>query len=370
MGAVVLAALALPGVWSQAHAETAPEEGVIGLKFLHYQDSQPGLQRVRVDAPSIYVLAPLSPRWSLEGAGVIDVVSGATPRWHSSVSSASVMHERRLAGDIKITHYGERSSLALGISRSTEHDYHSNAASFDASRSSEDNNTTLNFGLGLSRDSINPANHLVTTQRKQTQQLLLGVTQAWSAQDLLQFNLSLSHGTGYYNDAYKALDQRPDFHNESALLARWNHQFAFDSTLRTSYRWYRDSYGIRAHTLQAEWVQPLGVSYTLTPMLRYYTQSAASFYRGPVYDPVLGAPYPSGFDAAQPPHNISLDPRLSAFGSFTLGLKVDYRIDRLWSADAKVEVSSQRGNWCLGAGSAGLAPLNSTVLMLGVSRKF
>ena len=62
MGAVVLAALALPGVWSQAHAETAPEEGVIGLKFLHYQDSQPGLQRVRVDAPSIYVLAPLSPR--------------------------------------------------------------------------------------------------------------------------------------------------------------------------------------------------------------------------------------------------------------------------------------------------------------------
>src|ERR1035437_2844157 len=141
MGAVVLAALALPGVWHDAHAETAPEDGVIALKFLHYQDSQPGLQRVAVEAPSIYVLLPLSPHWSAEGSGVIDSVSGATPRWHTAISSASKMHEKRVAGDVKVTHYGERSSMALGVSRSTEHDYRSNGASFDASLSSEDNNT-------------------------------------------------------------------------------------------------------------------------------------------------------------------------------------------------------------------------------------
>ena len=370
MGAVVLAALALPGVWHQAQAETVPEDGVIALKFLHYQDSQAGLQRIAVEAPAIYVLLPLTPHWSVEGSGVIDSVSGATPRWHTAISSASVMHEKRVAGDVKVTHYGERSSMALGVSRSTEHDYRSNGASFDVSRSSEDNNTTLNLGLGLASDTINPANHLVSHQHKHTEQMLLGATQAWSAQDLLQLNLSFSRGTGYFNDAYKLLDQRPDFHNETAVLARWNHQFAFDATLRTSYRWYHDSYGINAHTLQAEWVQPVNGRVTLTPVLRYTTQNAASFYVGPVYDTVLGAPYPPGYSLAHPPRYISLDQRLSAFGSLTVGLKADYHIDRLWTTDAKLEFSSQRGNWCLGAGSTGLAPLNSTVLMLGLSRSF
>lgn len=37
-GAVVAASLALPGVFHAAHAESAPESGIVGIKFLHYQD--------------------------------------------------------------------------------------------------------------------------------------------------------------------------------------------------------------------------------------------------------------------------------------------------------------------------------------------
>jgi hypothetical protein len=44
---VVLAAMALPGVWATtAHAENAPEKGLIGLKYLRYQDEQTGLKRI------------------------------------------------------------------------------------------------------------------------------------------------------------------------------------------------------------------------------------------------------------------------------------------------------------------------------------
>ena len=43
-GAITLAALALPGVMvPAAHAENAPDEGVVTVKLQAYKDSQPGL---------------------------------------------------------------------------------------------------------------------------------------------------------------------------------------------------------------------------------------------------------------------------------------------------------------------------------------
>ena len=169
-GAIVLAALALPGVWlAPAHAQ-APEKGVIAIKHLHYQDSQPGLKRITVNAPSVYVLAPIGSAWAVEGSLVVDSVSGATPRWQSAVSSASVQKEQRTAGDVKITRYFDRSSYAVGVSHSTENDYTSTALSLNGSWSTADNNTTWNIGVASSDDVIKPTSGAVNnppgTQRK------------------------------------------------------------------------------------------------------------------------------------------------------------------------------------------------------------
>ena len=120
---VVLAAIAMPGVWQQAQAEAAPETGLMAVKYLHYEDSQPGLKRIKVDSPSAYLLLPLSSQWAVEGSAVFDSVSGASPRYHTAVSSASVMHDERKAGDVKLTRYGQRSAVSVGLSRSNEHDY-------------------------------------------------------------------------------------------------------------------------------------------------------------------------------------------------------------------------------------------------------
>ena len=62
----------------------------------------------------------------------------------------------------------------------------------------------------------------------------------------------------------------------------------------------------------------------------------------------------------------SPDQRLSAFGAVTVGLKLDYRIDRDWSVNAALDRYEQRSNWALSSGSSGLAPLHANVLQLGV----
>ncbi|KQU64435.1 MULTISPECIES: DUF3570 domain-containing protein [unclassified Rhizobacter] len=370
LGSLVLAALALPGV---AHAESAPEQGLVGLRFLNYQDSQPGWKRITVNSPSFLLVTPLGTGWGLEATATVDHVSGATPRYHSNVSGASTMDDERKAGDVKVTRYFQRASLSLGGAYSTEHDYLSRAFSLAGTWSSDDNNTTWNAGFGHAGDKIDPTDGgydgNVADERKRTNDFIVGVTQAVTGDDLVQANLTHSRSTGYLDDPYKALDRRPSERRQTALLLRWNHHFAGDgSTLRSSYRAYNDSWQVKASTLQLEWVKPVGGGVSLTPLLRYYTQSAASFYADPVYDTTLGEPFPVGWDANA---THSLDQRLSAFGAFTLGLKLQWAVDALWTVDLKGEAYQQRGEWRAGGeGSKGLEPFKARMLQVGISRKF
>ena len=372
VGAVVLSALALPGVClSPAHAQSKAEDGVVAFKYLYYQDSQPGLKRVRVSAPSIYIATPVGPDWSVEAAIVTDSVSGATPRWQSSISSASVMREFRRAGDVTVTRYFERSSYSLGYSYSGEHDYVSNTVSVRGSWASDDNNTTLSAGVGASKDRINPTDGGllgVSNERRRVAEFMVGVTQAVSSDDLAQINLVYTRGSGYYSDPYKTLDFRPSERRQLAVLARWNHFLDGDgSTLRGSYRFYRDSFGVTAGTLQGEWVKPVTQSLTLTPLLRLYSQSSASFYVD-ARDDAAGFPI---FPDLLPGQLNSGDHRLSAFGAISLGLSAEYKVSNVWTISAGVEGYEQRTSWRVGGqGSLGLDPFRAVFVQVGASHKF
>lgn len=363
--ALLTAALCLP-LAPLAQAESQPERGSITLKYLDYKDSQPGWNRIWVHAPSVAVLAPVGENWSVAGSLVSDVLSGASPAYHAEPNPFKI-HEHRKAGDFTVTRYLPRGTFALGASYSTESDYVSRGITAQGSFASEDKNTTFSGGLGLTSDQINPNNKVVVNERKNITDLMVGVTQVLSPNDIAQLNLTYVHGTGYYSDPYKLLDNRPRNRNQTAMLLRWNHHLdSTDGTTRLSYRYYTDTYHVKAHTLTAEYVQPLASGWTLTPLLRFHTQGAASFYveaDGSGY-PVLPPDYAPG-------RIVSEDQRLSAFGAFTYGLKVAKQLDKDWSMDVKVEQYQQNGSWrVFGTGSKNMLPFDARMIQLGVSRLF
>jgi hypothetical protein len=364
LGGVVAAALALPGV---AAAEAAPEQTLLGFKYLYYKDYQPGLDRITVNSPSLYLLTPLGSNWSLEGSMVVDSLSGATPRWHSSISSASRMEDERTAGDLRITRYFRRAAIDFGLAYSTEDDYESRALSANVRLSTDDNNTTLTLGTGYTDDTIkpNPGSSVGRDESKRINDLIIGVTQVASPNDLVQVNLTYAHGRGFYSDPYKFLDNRPQERNQTALLIRWNHYLdGTGGTLRSSYRFYDDSFDVTASTFGLEWAQPIG-AVVVTPNLRYTTQSAASFY----VDPIPGSDIPP-LVSSDPPY-YSADHRLSAFGAYTIGLKVAVPIGRSWIVDAKADYYEQRGEWRIGGeGSPGLAPFKAQFYQVGLYYRF
>ncbi len=375
VGASLLAAaLLLPGLATATEPGTAGEQpvgdGLVAWRWLSYRDRQPGFDRIHVESPSLQLALPLSGRWSIDATATQDVVSGASPRWHSAVSGASRLSDRRSAFDARLTHSGSRWTSSVGLASSDEHDFESRALSAEWRLTTEDRNSTGSLGVGWVQDRIGSVDHPELDRRRRTASLSFGWTQVMSRVDLAQATLTLADGRGFYSDPYKALDSRPEARRQQALLLRWNHRFdTLDATLRTSWRSYRESFGVRAHTLTAEWVAPLAGSLTLTPSLRLHSQRAASFYFDPVYS-YIGAPYPPGW-LETPPRWLSADARLSGFGAVTLGLKLGVEWSSRWSGDLKLEQYEQRGGWRVGAtGSPGLAPLRARFVQAGLVRRF
>jgi hypothetical protein len=392
LGATLLAAaLVLPSVQS-AYADAPPERGAVSMKYLNYQDSQStdtpataGLltrDRIGVNALSFMGTLPVAGEWSIGVSFMEDSVTGASPAYHSSGFPASkskvisgASGELRHAFDLQLTRYFPQGSVTAGTSYSSESDYVSRNCSLQGSLSSEDKNTTVTVGGSFNDDTINlnkpnvvASKQQPADEKKQVIAGLFGVTKVLTKQDIVQLNLGYTDGSGYYTDPYKDPDNRPRDRNSVTVLGRWNHHFdGTDGTVRLSYRYYSDTFGIRAHTLGAEYVQPLQHGWTLTPIFRFYTQSEADFYVA-VADEQL-----NGDGTPKPPLNViyyTEDERLSAFGAVTYGLKVSKQLSADWSADLKFEKYEQRDEWSLiGSGDSGLATFHARSIQLGLSRK-
>ncbi|NDP58663.1 MAG: DUF3570 domain-containing protein [Oxalobacteraceae bacterium] len=379
---VLLAALMLPGlaalaalVPATATAESAPEKSTIAIQYGTYEDRQPGFDRVTVHAPQVYVQVPVANDWAIAGSWVGDSVSGASPRWHTERSSASRMSDYRKAGDIKVTRYLPRAALSASLAYSDEHDYTSRALGLEARWSGDDNNRTWIVGYGRALDKIDNTGSGINTaidQHRRTHELMAGVTQVLTPTDIVQLNLTRSMGTGYYNDPYKTFDQRPDHRDAWIAVLRWNHYLGqADAALRSNYRYYTDTFGIRSHTVGIEWAQPLG-RWTITPGVRYTTQRAASFYLDPVLD--AQGRYDTGAtlaSAAGITGNKSFDTRLGSFGAATLSAKVGYAIAPETVISIKFEQYQQRSGLRLGgSGSPDIAPLHARFLQVGLTHQF
>ncbi len=351
-----------------AQADTPPERGVVAFKYLDYQDKQPGIDRISVNAPSLMFAVPVNEQWLFSGTHTVDTVSGASPRYHSEATSMTRMEDKRRGNDLRITRYFPQGSLTVGASHSRESDYLSRSLFVQGSVSTEDKNSTLNFGLAGTRDVINPSNQIVVDEHKSINELMLGVTQVVSQRDIVQLNYTRSQGRGYFSDPYKFFDNRPRNKNADIVLLRWNHHIeATDASLRLAYRRYLDSFGIRSHTLSSEYVQPLAAGWTVSPFVRLYTQSAASFYYGPV-----SAPEPTIPDGFMPgAMYLSEDQRLSSYGARALGFKLAKWLGPDVLVDFRYEHYRQRSEWAWGyGGSSGIAPLSAQVFQFGLSYFF
>lgn len=83
--------------------------------------------------------------------------------------------------------------------------------------------------------------------------------------------------------------------------------------IRSYYRFYHDNFGINGHTFQLETPVKINPRLTVSPLLRFYTQTAAKYFRPYKEHDVNAAFYTSDYD-------------LSAFNSYKAGISVRYAL--------------------------------------------
>ncbi|MBX7144235.1 MAG: DUF3570 domain-containing protein [Oligoflexia bacterium] len=364
LASLLCAALALPGMEFGGAAQAQPQnEGVIArIKYQDYREYQNGgTHRMHIMAPSVMLSGPLSERTEFEFSSTVDVMSGASPFYHNTLTGASELgvSDKRRAVDLKVTHYFERFSIGVGGAISTEDDYFSRSPLVEARVWTPDKLTTLAAGFSFSNDRISSTNNPDLDERRRTNNMFLGVTQVLDQNSVLQSNLALSRSHGYLSDPYKPADRRPEQRNMFAWLTRYNRFFpASEGALHFDYRYTRDNWSLQSHMVEVAWFQPLGEHWLLRPGLRYYSQSSADFYANEFP--------PSDFEA-----DYSADQRLGNFGSISPSVKLVREFGSGVSVDLKFEYMLQRPNLKLGsAHDSQIDPFHAAVISLGLVKRF
>lgn len=122
---------------------------------------------------------------------------------------------------------------------------------------------------------------------------------------------------------YRAKEKRPDERKALGVSGKIVSKVLPKLTLHGGYRLYKDDWGILSHTLSTTAYINITKHITLAPLLRYYTQSKAVFYKK--------------HDASNFTFNensyASNDERLGSYHTFTYGLGVIGKISKNFSAN-------------------------------------
>jgi len=115
---------------------------------------------------------------------------------------------------------------------------------------------------------------------------------------------------------------------------------ALDASVHFNYRYYKDSWKIRSHTFELDWYQSLPFGMTVTPSVRYYSQSSAEFF----------APY---FLAPRADGHYSSDYRLSSYGKLSSGLSISKQFSKGVRLDTGFEYYIHKGSLKMGGDGVG-----------------
>lgn len=282
--------------------------------------------------------------------------NSASSTWHSLTNSPNYrnnkvpltqMHDHRNAFSIQLPVTFGRHEITPSFSYSAESDYISFAGALNYSLSLNDKNTTLNAGWAHNGDTVR--DDRFNWQAKMTDDVFLGLVQLFGPKAYLTVNASLDFEHGYLADPYRGVmllnelqnnpndpalspEVRPRHRNSQILYASWT-QFVtpLNGSFEFSYRFFHDSYGIIANTAELDWHQKIGKNLVISPMCRYYVQSAADFY------------YILVPNANAQPSFYSSDYRLSELESVGVGVTVSWRVYKHLSLDASYMRYVMRG---------------------------
>lgn len=274
---------------------------------------------VTADGPALLVRKSLADKVSLSGSYYVDAVSNASI---DVVTTASPFKEKRTSYDLGVDFAHRDSLMSLSVYRSKEPDYTSDAFSLDVSHEFFGNMTTIALGYTRGLDEVFKKNEVSFSDYAKHWQYRLGLTQVLTPSMLASANLEVVSDDGYLGNPYRAArvfgatvpERNPRTRTSRALKLRVIGELGDRNAARAEYRYFWDTWAIKAHTLEAGYSRYVGSDWLADGFTRFYKQNDALFYSD---------------NATSETTYISRNRQLSAFRSFGLGGKLSYTAKRV-----------------------------------------
>jgi hypothetical protein len=239
---------------------------------------------VTANGPALLVRKSIDDAFSLSASYYVDAVSNASI---DVVTTASPYHERRTERAAGLDYVYRDALISVAASNSKEPDYTANSASLDVSQDVFGGMTTVNLGYSRGWDTVGKHGYPAFSESANHWQYRAGATQILTPNWLASANLEVVSDEGYLGSPYRAArvfgaavpESDPRTRSSRALALRAVGTIDSSSAVRAEYRYFWDTWDIRANTVELGYSRYLQERRWLVDgYLRYYKQSHASFY--------------------------------------------------------------------------------------------
>jgi hypothetical protein len=293
-----------------------------------------------INGVSFLVRKKVGDHVSLSYSHLQDIVSGASIDVRTS--GASPYREKRTQDGLNAEFLYGKTTYTVGVTHSYEPDYRSNTANFAISQSMFGDLTTISMTYRRTWNDVFKMECLLDNHsldypcvekihdpgfgKKDMDERSYGVglTQILTRNSLLAADFEVITDQGWLSNPYRsvmyadpsggaslAAEIDPSTRTSNALGLDYKYYLPWRAALDVQYRYFEDTWHIRAHTAQLGYTQPWR-NWTFDGSFRFYMQTHADFYS-------------DLFASANQQNFMSRNRELSSFDSLTVGAGASYQ---------------------------------------------
>jgi hypothetical protein len=293
-----------------------------------------------VQGPSVLVRKKLGESFAATANYYVDAISSASV--DVLVSGASPYKERRDQKSLAVEYLRGKSTWSGSYLTSSENDYKARNWSLGVSQDMFGDLTTVSIGYSRGNDTIykiidDPTEGKVRDpdfrRKVERHSYRVGVTQVLTRDLLLSLNFETVTEQGYLQNPYRSMrylpapgspvyarapEIFPNTRTGNAGSARLKYYLPWRAALEGQYRFYGDTWDIRAHTAKLEYTHPWK-QWNFSGSYRFYSQNSADFFS-------------DLFPAIDAQNFMARDKETSALTGHTVGLGAAYELPMGWAS--------------------------------------
>jgi hypothetical protein len=250
-----------------------------------------------ITGKSVLVRKKFGENFSVEGNYFIDTVSGASV---DVLSNASVIKDERKQKSLSLDYIHDKTQYNLSYTNSAERDYISNTTHFSLSQDMFGDLTTVTLGFTDSRDKVGENNgksfapNVSWLGHAESRSYEGGLSQILTRNLIAGATVEVITDQGYLANPYRSVRYKdptvpllgyalasqvyPNTHTSTAVEGRAKYYLPYRAAATVSYRYFSDTWGIHANTIELGYTQPISNLWIIEGRVRHYNQNHASFY--------------------------------------------------------------------------------------------